>query len=67
MGKSVAAMVGAFLVGGGAMGAFSGVLGPFSESAALGAVGITLFAAATVLTKLAGAVQPVRNRETAKA
>lgn len=63
MGKAVAVMVGAFLAGGGAMSVFSGVLGLYAETAALGVVGLSLFGGATVLSKLSGAASAARIEE----
>lgn len=67
MGKAVAAMVGAFLAGGGAMSVLSGVFGLYAEAAALGVVGLSLFGGATVLSKLSGAATAARLDEAAKA
>lgn len=55
MGKSVAAMVMSFIVGGTVMGLLSSVLGLHAESAALGVVGIGLIGSSVALTRITGA------------
>ncbi|MFL5321053.1 MAG: hypothetical protein ACJ790_15445 [Myxococcaceae bacterium] len=54
MGKSVAAMVMSFIVGGVAMGLLSSVIGLHAESAALGLVGVGLIGSSVALGKLSG-------------
>lgn len=49
MRKAAAAMVAAFVTGGGAMAMLSTVLGPLSEAAVLGLVGVSLYAGSSLL------------------
>ncbi len=49
MRKAAAAMVAAFLTGGTAMAVLSTVLGPLSEAAVLGLVGVSLYAGSAML------------------
>ncbi len=49
MRKAAAAMVAAFMTGGVAMAALGTVLGPLSEAAVLGLVGVSLYAGSAVL------------------
>jgi hypothetical protein len=49
MRKVAAAMVAAFMTGGAAMAMLSTVLGPLSEAAVLGLVGVSLYAGSSML------------------
>ncbi|MBN1204521.1 MAG: hypothetical protein JXB05_06320 [Myxococcaceae bacterium] len=49
MKKAAAAMVAAFLTGGAAMAVLGAVLGPLSEAAVLGLVGVSLYAGSALL------------------
>jgi hypothetical protein len=49
MRKAAAAMVAAFITGGGAMAVLGAVLGPLAEAAVLGMVGVSLYAGSTML------------------
>jgi hypothetical protein len=49
MRKAAAAMVAAFMTGGAAMAMLSTVLGPLSEAAVLGLVGVSLYAGSAML------------------
>jgi hypothetical protein len=49
MRKVAAAMVAAFMTGGAAMAMLSSVLGPLSEAAVLGLVGVSLYAGSSML------------------
>jgi hypothetical protein len=49
MRKAAAAMVVAFVTGGGAMAVLGTVLGPLAEAAVLGMVGVSLYAGSTML------------------
>jgi hypothetical protein len=49
MRKAAAAMVAAFMTGGAAMAVLNTVLGPLSEAAVLGVVGVSLYAGSAIL------------------
>jgi hypothetical protein len=49
MKKAAAAMVAAFITGGTAMAVLGSVLGPLSEAAVLGVVGVSLYAGSAML------------------
>ncbi|MFL5348007.1 MAG: hypothetical protein ACJ8AT_24720 [Hyalangium sp.] len=55
MRKAAAAMVAAFMTGGAAMAVLGTVLGPLSEAAVLGLVGVSLYAGSAVLQGKLGA------------